>query len=460
MNELEVKSEKGYEPPNSVEGEMCALGAMMLSERGAREVMSLLSENDFYRPAHKAVFSAVSRLVHKGEAVDPVTIPAAMGADVYERIGGFEYVIALMDSVPSAHNARHYAQIVLDLAIRRRVFEFVREAGKWVFDPDLTVADLVAKVQESAGDLRTGEQFAFHVADLLNSAKDKPKTAIPTGLRKFDSVTSKGGLGGGRVHLIGGETGAGKSWLGVQLTQLSADRGNRECFVSLEMDGTDISNRFCQQLCGYPDRVEACENHDEQVWDDAVLRLKLSDVTIVDGSKFMDGLSVDAIISWLWAEHHVYPWTGVTIDYAQLVECNKHREEWRNLAVVARRFRNFALKSGICVRLLVQIDKVEGRFQVRGSREFHKEASTFVYLDRAGVGDKTRPDYLVVEKNRYGKSKFKIEVELLPRFFRWIEADDEPFESPEDQPSRSKKGKPAQPKQETIEVAPVPRGNE
>ena len=62
-------------PPHSIEAEMSALGAMMLSERGAEEVQALLTEDDFYRPGHREVFRAMRQLMLQAKVIDLVTLP-------------------------------------------------------------------------------------------------------------------------------------------------------------------------------------------------------------------------------------------------------------------------------------------------------------------------------------------------------------------------------------------------
>ena len=46
---------EGFIPPHSIEAEMCALGAMFLSERAREQVREILKDEDFYRPAHRTI---------------------------------------------------------------------------------------------------------------------------------------------------------------------------------------------------------------------------------------------------------------------------------------------------------------------------------------------------------------------------------------------------------------------
>ena len=61
-------------PLYSVEAEMSTLGAMLLSERAAEEIVTILNDDDFYRPAHRLVFRAMKALISGHKPIDMVTL--------------------------------------------------------------------------------------------------------------------------------------------------------------------------------------------------------------------------------------------------------------------------------------------------------------------------------------------------------------------------------------------------
>ena len=51
----------GYRsPPHSREAEESVIGAVLLSEEAVNEVMDVIHPEDFYVPAHQAIFEAMS----------------------------------------------------------------------------------------------------------------------------------------------------------------------------------------------------------------------------------------------------------------------------------------------------------------------------------------------------------------------------------------------------------------
>ncbi len=105
---------------HNLEAEMSVLGAMLLSDAAARDVA--LPATDFWRPAHRTIYRAMKRLVDARNAVDLVTLRDALAGELGEA-GGEDYLMQIAEVVPSAANCAHYARIVADKAMLRRMEE-------------------------------------------------------------------------------------------------------------------------------------------------------------------------------------------------------------------------------------------------------------------------------------------------------------------------------------------------
>src|SRR5215211_2003536 len=111
-------------PPHNIEAEESVLGSMLLSKDAIAEVLELLREDDFYRPAHRTVFHSVLELYGHGDAVDAITVAEELrrnGALV--DIGGAPFLHTLVASVPTAANATYYARIVKEAGVLRRLID-------------------------------------------------------------------------------------------------------------------------------------------------------------------------------------------------------------------------------------------------------------------------------------------------------------------------------------------------
>ena len=99
------------------------LGAMLLS----RDAIGAVSEqglrpDDFYKPGHQHIFDAIRALYSTGAPADPVTVADELRrAGLLEQVGGAEALHTLQTATPAISNAAHYARIVQDTALLRRL---------------------------------------------------------------------------------------------------------------------------------------------------------------------------------------------------------------------------------------------------------------------------------------------------------------------------------------------------
>ena len=111
-------------PPQDLVAEQSVLGGMLLSKDAIADVVEIIKERDFYRPAHELIYDAILDLYGRGEPADAVTVASELTkrGDI-ARAGGAPYLHTLISSVPTAANAGYYARIVRDHAIMRRLVE-------------------------------------------------------------------------------------------------------------------------------------------------------------------------------------------------------------------------------------------------------------------------------------------------------------------------------------------------
>ena len=126
-------------PPHNLQAEESVLGALLLS----REVVGAVSEqglrpDDFYKPAHQHVFDAVRALYSTGAPVDTITVADELRkVGLLDQIGGVEALHALQNATPAISNAAHYARIVQDTALLRRLIHVAGDIAELAYgEPD------------------------------------------------------------------------------------------------------------------------------------------------------------------------------------------------------------------------------------------------------------------------------------------------------------------------------------
>jgi RecA-family ATPase len=153
-------------PPHSNEAEQSVLGAIMLDNAVLDRVNGSLTREDFYSDAHRLIYAQAQALRGNGQAVDVTTLHAALdAAGQAEYVGGLAYLGALVENVPTATHAVHYAAIVRERAESRRVAALALE----IHDAALYSCGL------SPGDLNERMAVLLRNAEALN----RPRWSLP-----------------------------------------------------------------------------------------------------------------------------------------------------------------------------------------------------------------------------------------------------------------------------------------
>ena len=144
-------------PPHNLQAEESVLGALLLS----RDAIGAVSEqglrpDDFYKPGHQHVFDAVRALYSTGAPADTITVADELRkVGLLDQIGGVEALHALQNATPAISNAAHYARIVQDTALLRRLIHVAGDIAELAYgEPD----DVTKAVDEA-------ESKVFKVAE-------------------------------------------------------------------------------------------------------------------------------------------------------------------------------------------------------------------------------------------------------------------------------------------------------
>ncbi|WP_327368681.1 DUF3987 domain-containing protein [Streptomyces sp. NBC_01217] len=147
-------------PPNDLEAEQAALGAMFLSRDAIAEVAAILAPDDYYRPAHATIHATVTAMHAADLPVDPITVAARL-RDVgqLQRVGGATYLHALVQATPSAANSSYYAEIVADVANQRRLIETGTRLIAHSRQGTTDVEQLAAQASAELATIRSADQW-------------------------------------------------------------------------------------------------------------------------------------------------------------------------------------------------------------------------------------------------------------------------------------------------------------
>ena len=399
-------------PPQDVEAERSALGAMMLSREVIQDVTDLVTGPDFYRPAHETIFRTILELHGRHEPVDVVTVSNALSRDGdVERVGGIAYLHDLAQGCPTPSAGGYYAGIVARQAVRRRLLSAAHKIGQLAHQPgdESELVEFARKEVDSTSKATTStvQSFGETIDTMLGLLDEKPDY-IPTPWNAVNEII--GGLRPGGLYVVGARPSVGKSVVALQLAKAMTARG-AVAFSSLEMSEADVQMRAVS----------------------ADLRINLKnlierDLTAGDWEKirgrraawehvplFVDdnsGVTITDIKRFARSVNRRKPLAGLVVDYLQLMSQpagdNRPRHEF--VSDMSRQLKILAMEMRIPVVALSQLnrgstqreDKMPTISDLRESGSIEQDADVVILLHREIMGEKRGELAMLVAKNRNG----------------------------------------------------------
>lgn len=214
-----------------------------------------LAAEDFYRDRHRVIYEAILSLNEDNVAIDALTVAERLTQQgTLEQAGGRDVVTGLAATVPAAGNAAHYAGIVKENSVLRRLDKAAKEIQQSVVDRGDTTGELVERAErllfqvahnEQASDFKSVEDVLHEEWDRLQYLHENSEELIgtPSGFRDVDRKT--GGFQAGNLIVIAARPSMGKSTFVCNIAENVALKANLPvALFSLEMSETELAQRF------------------------------------------------------------------------------------------------------------------------------------------------------------------------------------------------------------------------
>jgi replicative DNA helicase len=247
----------GIVPPQNLEAEESVLGAMMVSEATIEPVLLdvRLQAEDFYRDRHRTIYEAILRLNEDANPVDVLTVSEALAQHgQLDSVGGRDVVASLAAKVPAPGSARHYAQIVKQNSLMRRLDAAAKRISQSVAERDGEPSELVEQAErllfqvaheERAVDFREIGEILHDEIDKLEalSTGKAEVTGVTSGFRDLDEKT--GGFQPGNLIVVAARPAMGKSTIVCNFAEnVALKTGKPVALFSLEMSEMELAHRF------------------------------------------------------------------------------------------------------------------------------------------------------------------------------------------------------------------------
>ena len=421
-------------PPQNIEAEQAVLGAMLIDKEAIAKATEVLSADDFYREAHRVIFSAMLELYNKNEAVDMVTVTEILKRDnKLEDIGGIVYITSLANVVLTAANVKYHAEIVAEKSVLRQLVRVSTEIAAMGYEANEDVGTLLdtaeSRILEISNRKKKNDFTAINdiLMDSVQSIESLLQnkgglTGLPAGFADLDKLTS--GLHPSDFIILAARPSMGKTALALNIVQNVALRAHKViggeprsvAFFSLEMSKEQLVNRMlCAEAGIDSQRLRVGEMHDEDwthLWDacDTMSRAKI----YIDDTAGITAMDMRSRARRLKAEHGL---DLIVVDYLQLMQGSGKRnnsgDRQQEVSEISRSLKALARELDVPGLALSQLSRsVESRQVKRpmlsdlresGSLEQDADIVAFLYReDYYNPETENKHTELIIAKHRNG----------------------------------------------------------
>ncbi len=251
-------------PPHSQDAEQAVLGGLMLDPLAFEQIGDKLGGNDFYFHDHRVVFEVISELAERNQPFDAMVVSERLKAlEKLVDIGGNDYLMALVDSVPTAANILAYAEIIRENSLLRQLIDVGTQISRQGYQTEGRSANDVLEFAEkeifAIADEGSRTRRGFQgITDLLTVAMDRiaelyenkgELTGQTTGFKDLDEMTT--GLQKGDLVIVAGRPSMGKTTFSMNIAENVALQNKKAVAVfSMEMPGDQLAVRMLSSLGG------------------------------------------------------------------------------------------------------------------------------------------------------------------------------------------------------------------
>jgi replicative DNA helicase len=272
------RSGGGRIPPHNLEAEESLLGAMLLTREAlTAAVEAHIEARDFYKPAHGVIYDAAYALHSRGEPVDPVTVAEELRrSGQLDALGGRATLMRIQASTPASVNAAHYAQIVSELSMLRKLIETAADIQHMAFDVDDDVDETLDRAESmifEVAEKRVADSlvplYPVLEATLVQLEhlydRDSTLTGVPTGFHDLDDLLL--GLQPSTLNVLAARPGQGKTSLALGAALHCALVARKPVlFFSMEMGHLELTKRLLAAEAGIEARKLSTGKLSEHEW--------------------------------------------------------------------------------------------------------------------------------------------------------------------------------------------------
>ncbi|PIE09978.1 MAG: replicative DNA helicase [Rhodobacterales bacterium] len=286
MNEITTFNASGSDSsetssvPHSIEAEQQLLGAILVNNEVYDRVSQIIKPEHFYDPVHGRIFETAATRIGRNQLASPVTLKTFFEGDAgLEELGGPAYLARIAGAAVSAYAVRDYAQLIYDMAVRRKLMSLGRDISDRAGNMDVSSEpkDQIVEAEQALyalaeqGTVSRGFQsFLSATTQAVEVAaaaykRDGGLAGVSTGLNDMDKKL--GGLHRSDLLILAGRPSMGKTSLATNVAYNIAKtyqkgirhdgtegavNGGVVGFYSLEMSAEQLAARILSEAAEIP----------------------------------------------------------------------------------------------------------------------------------------------------------------------------------------------------------------
>lgn len=424
--------------PNNIEAERAVLGGVMLDNRGMNKAAEILTANDFMLSQNKLIFDAMLELQDQNQGIDMVTVGELLARNgKLDLAGGYPHIAMLSTETQRVSNISFYAKIVREKSVLRQMIYTAETIQGLAVTEETGASDIAGKAVEMFSqlahwDLGAGRSTRKQGAmDLLMQLQEGENSKVLLGIPRIDDTI--GGFRGGEVIVLTAETGAGKSFMGLQIARIACNAGEHGLYCSGEMKAAHLMGRELVAATGVAQskirRPQNLTAEDFHLLTEAAANECVS-CEILDGELTLAGIR--SAVRAMGKGRIRY----LIVDYDELVEVNGAKDEWDSQRRLVRGIKTVGMEMDMPVFLVSQLRKAlnDGEREhptlqrLYGSGAKIKHANVVLYIDRPYVvnmeGDQAAATIFILKSRDgiLGKTAAQFNI----RTFRFEQVDEQP----------------------------------
>ncbi len=412
-------------PPQNREAEMSVLGAMFFDEIALAKAIEVLSPDFFYDLRHQNIFNVMTTLFSRNQPVDLITVSEELKKNKQlEDLGGISYLTQLTTIVPTAANIEHYARIVKDKALLRKLIQSGTQIVQNSLEADGNAREMIDSAEKMIFDIGQSqiENKTVQIKDIIHESMEtidqlfqrkEHITGLATGFHEFDTKTA--GLQPSDLIIVAGRPSMGKSAFATAIVEHVGINLKKPVVVfSLEMSKEQLVQRM---LCSHA-RVDAQKVRtgylSHQDWPKLTNAAgKLSEAPIfIDDTPSQTVLEIRAKARRLKMKNDI---SLIVIDYLQLMQGSRSSENrQQEISEISRSLKALAREVRVPVIAVSQLSRaVEQRTgnrpqlsDLRESGAIEQDADVVVFLFREEYYNQTEENRnkaeAIIAKQRNG----------------------------------------------------------